>query len=147
MPSLLSSVEISGITGTFEDIFDTFKRNIVIHKEPTKTVTTPASGMLYGYGDDSNQENYSYTPRSGTYEAKISYVERRSDDPYVRELTSRIENDLVRIKVKEIAKNYIADGRTEKITFDNKTFKIAGNEIVKNFLGSEFYIYYLEETS
>ena len=147
MASLLSSVEISGITGIFEDIFDTFKRNIVVHKEPVKVISTPASGVLYGYGDESNQENYTYTPRSGTYEAKVSYVERRSDDPYVRELTSRIENDLVRIKVKETAKNYIADGRTEKITFDNKTFKIAGNEIVKNFLGSEFFIYYLEETS
>ena len=147
MPTLLSSVEISGITGTFEDIFDTFKRNIVIHKEPKKTVTTVNSGMLYGYGDESNQENYTYTPRSGTYPAKISYVERRSDDPYIRELTSRVENDLVRIKVKEDAKDYISDGITEKITFDSKTFKIAGNEIVKNFLGSEFFIYYLEETA
>ena len=147
MPTLLSSVEISGITGTFEDIFDTFKRNIVIHKEPTKTVTSTNSGMLYGYGDESNIENYTYTPRSGTYPAKISYVERRSDDPYIRELTSRVENDLVRIKVKEEAKNYISDGITEKITFDSKTFKIAGNEIVKNFLGSEFFIYYLEETA
>ena len=147
MASLLSSVEISGITGTFEDIFDTFKRTIVIHKEPTKVVATPSSGMLFGYGDDSNQPNYTYTPRSVSYFAKISYVQRRSDDPYIRELTSRVENDLVRIKVKENAKNYINDGKTEKITFDNKTYKIAGNEIVKNFLGSEFFIYYLEETT
>ena len=39
MASLLSSLEISGITGIFEDIFDTFKRTIVIHKEPVKTIS------------------------------------------------------------------------------------------------------------
>ena len=147
MASLISDSVKAEFANVLGDHFDTFKRTIVIHKEPTKVVATPSSGMLFGYGDDSNQPNYTYTPRSGSYFAKISYVERRSDDPYIRELTSRVENDLVRIKVKENAKNYINDAKTEKITFDNKTFKIAGNEIVKNFLGSEFFIYYLEETT
>jgi hypothetical protein len=147
MASLLSSLEISGITGIFEDIFDTFKRNIVIHKEPVKTISQINTENLFGYGDASNTVNYTYAPQSGTYFAKISYVEKTSDDPYVRELTSRIDNDLVRIKVKEDARDYISKGKTEKITFDDKTFQIAGNEIVKNFLGSEFFIYYLKETA
>jgi len=147
MASLLSSLEISGITGIFEDIFDTFKRTIVIHKEPVKTISQINTENLFGYGDSSNTVNYTYAPQSGSYFAKISYVEKSSEDPYVRDLGTRIDSNIVRIKVKNDVRNYIQKGKTEKITFDDKTFQIAGNEIVKNFLGSEFYIYYLKETA
>ena len=147
MASLLSSLEISGITGIFEDIFDTFKRTIVIHKEPVKTISQINTENLFGYGDSSNTVNYTYAPQSGSYFAKISYVEKSSEDPYVRDLATRIDSNVVRIKVKTDARDYIKKGKTEKITFDDKTFQIAGNEIVKNFLGSEFYIYYLKETA
>ena len=37
MATLLSSTEIAGITGIFGDIFDTFKRDVVIYKEPKKS--------------------------------------------------------------------------------------------------------------
>jgi hypothetical protein len=147
MASLLSSLEISGITGIFEDIFDTFKRTIVIHKEPVKTISQINTENLFGYGDSSNTVNYTYAPQSGSYFAKISYVEKSSEDPYVRDLGTRIDSNIVRIKVKDDVRSYIQKGKTEKITFDDKTFQIAGNEIVKNFLGSEFYIYYLKETA
>ncbi len=147
MASLLSSLEISGITGIFEDIFDTFKRTIVIHKEPVKTISQINTENLFGYGDSSNTVNYTYAPQSGSYFAKISYVEKSSEDPYVRDLGTRIDSNIVRIKVKNDVRNYIQKGKTEEITFDDKTFQIAGNEIVKNFLGSEFYIYYLKETA
>jgi len=147
MASLLSSLEIKGITGIFEDIFDTFKRTVVIHKEPVKTISQINTENLFGYGDASNMVNYTYAPQSGTYFAKISYVEKKSEDPYVRDLASRIDSNLVRIKVKDDARDYINKGKTEKITFDDKTFEIAGNQMVKNFLGSEFFIYYLKETA
>ena len=147
MASLLSSLEISGITGIFEDIFDTFKRTIVIHKEPVKTISQINTENLFGYGDSSNTVNYTYAPQSGSYFAKISYVEKSSEDPYVRDLGTRIDSNIVRIKVKDDVRSYIQKGKTEKITFDDKTFQIAGNEIVKNFLGSEFYIYHLKETA
>ena len=147
MASLLSSLEISGITGIFEDIFDTFKRTIVVHKEPVKTISQINTENLFGYGDSSNTVNYTYAPQSGSYFAKISYIEKSSEDPYVRDLGTRIDSNVVRIKVKNDVREYIKKGKTEKITFDDKTFQIAGNEIVKNFLGSEFYIYYLKETA
>jgi hypothetical protein len=147
MASLLSSLEIKGITGIFEDIFDTFKRTVVIHKEPVKTISQINTENLFGYGDSSNTVNYTYAPQSGSYFAKVSYVEKKSEDPYIRDLTSRVDSNLVRIKVKSDARTYIQKGKTEKITFDDKTFEIAGNEMVKDFLGSEFYIYYLKETA
>ena len=95
MASLLSSLEISGITGIFEDIFDTFKRTIVIHKEPVKTISQINTENLFGYGDSSNTVNYTYAPQSGSYFSKISYVEKSSEDPYVRDLATRIDSNVV----------------------------------------------------
>ena len=36
MPSLISETEKNNLTGIFNDIFDTFKREIVVNKEPNK---------------------------------------------------------------------------------------------------------------
>ena len=147
MPSLLSSTEISGITGIFNDIFDTFKRDIVVYKEPKKVISQINTDSIFGYGEASDAVNYSYVPQSGTYSAKIKYIERASDDPYVMQLQSDIETSLVRIKVKDEARSYINTGKTEKVEFDGKSFNVRGNEVIKNFLGSEFYVFYLEEVS
>jgi len=141
MATLLSSTEISGITGIFGDIFDTFKRDIVIFKEPKKVISSINTENIFGYGEPSNAVNYTYVPQSGTYSAKIRYIERASDDPYVMQLQSDIETTMVRLKVRDDARQYIKKGKTEKVE------KIRGNEIIKNFLGSELYVFYLEEVS
>ena len=90
MATLLSSAEISGITGIFGDIFDTFKRDVVIFKEPKKVISSINTENIFGYGEPSNAVNYSYVPQSGTYPAKIRYIERASDDPYVAQLQSDV---------------------------------------------------------
>ena len=40
MPSLISTAERAILTGTFQDVFDTFKRAIVVHKEPIKVISS-----------------------------------------------------------------------------------------------------------
>tara|TARA_R110000751_G_C13605331_1_gene462675 strand:- start:106 stop:549 length:444 start_codon:yes stop_codon:yes gene_type:complete len=147
MASLLSPTEISGITGIFNDIFDTFKRDVVVYKEPKKVISQINTDSIFGYGEAADAVNYSYVPQSGTYSAKIKYIERASDDPYVMQFQSDIETSLVRIKVKDDARKYINTGKTEKVEFDGKSFSVRGNEVIKNFLGSEFYVFYLEEVS
>lgn len=147
MATLLSSTEIAGITGIFGDVFDTFKRDVVIYKEPKKVISSINTESIFGYGEPSNAVNYSYVPQSGTYSAKVRYIERASDDPYVMQLQSDVETTMVRLKVRDDARQYIKKGKTEKVEFDGKSFKIRGNEIIKNFLGSELYVFYLEEVA
>ena len=60
-------------------------------------------------------------------------------------MNSYLEGTFVRIKVQKNARDYIESGRTEKITFDSKNFKVVGNDTVKTFLDSTFYVYYLKE--
>ena len=71
MPSLISETEKNNLTGIFNDIFDTFKREIVIHKEPKKVISQVNTASLFGYGDPASSLNYSYEPVSGVFEATI----------------------------------------------------------------------------
>ena len=59
MPSLVTAEEEQSLTGIFNDIFDTFKRNIVIHKEPKKLIADVYVPYYFGYETDrSNKINY-----------------------------------------------------------------------------------------
>ena len=50
------------------------------------------------------------------------------------------------MKVKEDARDFIKDGKTEKITFDDKTFELASTDKVQRFLDSEYYIFLVKST-
>jgi len=145
MASLLSTTERANLTSIFTDIFDTFKRTVTVHKEPKKIITTINESALFGYSDSSNVVNYSYESVSSSFDATIRYVESARDDYFAKDLNSYIEGTLVRIKVKKDAKDYIESSPTEKLTFDNKNFKVVGNDTVKTFLDSTFYVFYLKE--
>ncbi len=132
MPSLITPTEASTLTGIFGDIFDTFSRNIVVHKEPTKTVVSNNQPYSYGYSESSNEVNYQYTPVSGVFPATIKY----GGDATL--------GDKVRVKVKKDAMEFITEGRTEKITVDNKDYNVISFERPKKFLTSEFFMFYLE---
>ena len=62
MSSLLSNSEKSNLANTFDDIFDTFKRDIVVFKEPMKVISSINESQLFGYGPASNLGNYEYVP-------------------------------------------------------------------------------------
>ena len=146
MASLISASEKTGITAAFNDIFDTFKREIVVYKEPIKTVTDLNMDMFYGYDlpYEGEPTNYTYTVVSGTYQAMIRY----EDDMHHNtdsSLNTTIPDGEVRVKVKEDAMNFIESGKTEKITMDNKNYNLASEASVAKFLDSTFYVYHLKE--
>ena len=146
MASLITSGEAAALTGIFNDIFDTFKRNIVIWKEPVKTVTTINDSFLYGYDYVSNPVNYTSAPVSGVFEAVVKYNDQM-DKSYDSNVNSYFPEGYVRIKVKPETKNFIESGKTERIDFDNKSFNIESQTTPKKFLGNEYYVYYLKEIS
>jgi len=56
------------------------------------------------------------------------------------------EIEFIKDRIKELEK-FQKKGITNIAWFDGKSFSVRGNEVIKNFLGSEFYVFYLEEVS
>ena len=149
MADLLSEQDREFFRTTLNDLFDTFKRTITVHKEPLKRVLNPALDVYAGYADTSTPQNIEYIHVSQEIEAIVSYIDTSSSQ------TSGVDSDLhvrvpknasVRIKIKEPSRDYIAKGRTERIEVDGKSFNLIGKEAVKYNFGTKLYVYYLEQT-
>lgn len=146
MASLITASEISAYHQAINDHFDTFKRTITVHKEPIKNIIQQSQGQMLGYDENSNIVDYTYTPRSQNFDAIIRYNIAGENLPVDNELKIKFPSQFVEIKVKSTARTYINTDRTEKITFDGKSFNVASTDIVKNYQGLIYYIYYLVET-
>jgi hypothetical protein len=144
MPSLISDVEKAELALVFKDIFDTFKRTIVIHKEPMKVVSQVSNQPMAGYGEDSEERNVSYVPESKEFYATISYAQQQTE---IATQVGTYEVGTVRIKVEEEASNYIKTGKTERIVVDGKSFNKITDDKVQDFLGTRYYVFYIQATT
>jgi len=61
MADLLTTTERQNISGIIDDVIDTFKRAIVVYKEPSKTVSDVDLDFMFGYNAESQSSNYIYT--------------------------------------------------------------------------------------
>jgi len=148
MASLVTSSDKLALTGALGDHFDTFKRDIVVFKEPIKVISNVYSNNNYaGYGESSNPIEFTYVPVSGVYSAIVSYYSDQTP-----ELGDNIGNVIinkgsVKIKVEQSARDFILDGtKTESIKIDGNTFNKYSSEQVQNYLDLYYYIFYLEKT-
>jgi hypothetical protein len=150
MASLVTQNEIDIFTGDFENLFDTFKRPITVFKKPKKVVSASNvndQNIYFGYDSQNVEPDVveSYEPVSGVFEVMIRYKDNQQSDPLEELNTNSFEGD-VRIKVQEDCRNYIKNGKTENIQFDNKTFNVVGDDAVKYFFGYKLYVFHLKAT-
>jgi hypothetical protein len=143
--SFLNSNEKNWFADAADTWFETFKRSIIIHKEPIKNIVQNTTNQMVGYDESSNIIDYSYTPRNETFDAVIQY---KPDDGLIidEEIKLKFSNQSALIYVAEDAKNYINKDKTEKISFDKKDFNINSSSIVRNYFTKNYYIYFLKET-
>ena len=146
MASFLSAGDIAGFHKDVNTHFDTFKRLLTVHKTPVKKISVSVENpQVLGYETNSVEQQFEYEPRNSDFYAIISYeTEKRPD--LVEQIQIKTHNPLVSIKVQKETRDYILNGKTEKITFDDKSFNVVSTDIVKNYQGLKYYLFYLEET-
>ena len=145
MPSLVTAADINTFTGDFQDLFDTFKREIVVWKEPKKTFTTIENNVYVGYGAEHIKTNVTYTPQSGVFQAIVSYTDKQKSENLEPLQFRHLAGDC-RIKLETPGRDYIKNGKTERITIDDKVFNVITDDAVKYFFGMKLYVFYLSST-
>ena len=125
--------------------FETFKKSIVVNKEPIKNIIQTTTNQMLGYDENSNIIDYTYTPRYQSFDAVIKYTDKQNleENPEVK---IKFPDEPVEIYVKQDWANYINTDRTENITFDGKTFNVFSTSIVKHYQRNTYYVFYLKET-
>lgn len=150
MSSLVSTDEISSFTGDYKNLFDTFKREFVVIKEPQRNVLKNdinADFLYYGYSSPSQQPDtlVSYDIVSGVYSGMIRYSTNSKNYMNLTDLRNIIPEADIKLKVEEDAKNFIIKDKTERIMIDDANFKVVGSYIVKYFFGVKLYVFNLEQ--
>lgn len=145
MSDFLSLAERTSLSADMDMIFDTmsFGRYIVVHKTPQKTLISPSSSSdnQFGFGDNQTEDIYIYTPVTGIFQAMILYRRLMTNtNPLAPEINARLNAEDVRLKVRQDCKDFIVNGKTEKIEADGKTFLIDGNPDRQMFLNSVYYL-------
>ena len=105
MASFLSAGDISSFQNDIDTHFDTFKRQITIHKEPIKNIVQNSTNQMLGYQEDSNVVDYSYTPRNETFYAIIKYNNIKENLSVDSELKLKFLNKRYKTKHIPINKN------------------------------------------
>ena len=147
MASLISATEITALTGTLSDHFDSFKRDVVVFKEPKVTITNKVTALYPGYGNTSQSiNNVSHTPVSGIFQGMLVY-ERDQKVTSISESHTSVSKGKVRLKVKDDAYTYIKEGKTENLQIDGLTFNVISDEGIQNYLGLKFFYFTLEQTT
>ena len=150
MLSLISDAEKNYTAEIFTSIFNTWSRPIIVYKEPVKTLISPQdSNALFGFGNSQSTELYNYTPITGIFQALVAYQQilaPKKEDNVIPEIDGYTTESPISIKVRCDAKDFISNGRTEKINVDGNIYFLK-SPIPKPqiFWNNEFYIYDLEE--
>lgn len=147
MASFLSATEESWYADQADTWFDTFKRTIVVHKEPLQTIKTSTTPQLFGYGQagQTTSQQIEYTPRSQSFEAVIKYGSNQDLDLAGDIKAYVTSQNFVSIIVKPTTRDYLNKDKTEKIVFDGKSFNTISNGTTKSFFSVIYYEFVLQE--
>jgi hypothetical protein len=141
MPSLISDAEKVNLGIVFEDVFDTFSRNIVIYKQPIKLSRNNISPTLFGFGEKQSDEIYTYQEVTGVYPATIRYNDLTK--PNLAEGNIKYPKGTVTIKVEQDCRDFINTEKTEKILVDGNFYALNGPEQPRNFLDTKYWAFSL----
>ena len=144
MASLLSDGDKARWVQDLETIFDTFKQNIVIIKEPKIQLINEAKPRIFGYNEDSDPSNITYIPVSGIYPAIVKFEKEQKADR-LNETANLLGLGRVTIKVKKDASDFISNGKTIAIEIDSQSFKLKSFKSTRGFIPALYYIYELEK--
>ena len=144
--SYIDSSIVHGFAQEYDNFFTYFSRPFIVHKEPIKIIQQLQSAPMYGYGQASDSINYTYQPVTGTFNGRIYYNNARDSDAVNSDLKLVFARGDVTLKVKQDARDFIANGKTIKLEFDGKTWNVITEDIVKKYLTNSYYVYGLEQT-
>jgi len=150
MASLLTSAQKTALQSAFNDLHDTFAREIYIYKEAQTTVisTSPNYNAIYKQNNNQSQ-TVSRKVVVKTFKARITYDTDRSQSTLTSpeidsQLKLKMPDGYVRIKVGGDGYNYLKDSK--RVEFDGRKFTIESDVRPHGLFEPTFYTFFLLPT-
>ena len=147
MADLFTSSEKSDLESIFDDLHDTFGRNLIAYKESKKTIlsTNADYNFLYNNVRGGATQTIKNVIQYTTIKARILYEDKQRETLYDREANAQIKVDRpvgnVRIKVDYDGYLYLKDSK--RIELDGKTFVFDSDVRPFGLFSPKYYTFYL----
>jgi|TARA_R110000824_G_scaffold182512_3_gene363443 hypothetical protein len=150
MASLLTSVQKAALQSAFDDVHDTFARDIYVFKEAKKIVisTDPNYNPIYDKNSSLSKTVTKEVQRK-TFQARVMYNVDRAE-PYLSapeidsQLKLKIPDGTVRIKIDQAGYNYVKGSK--RIELDGRRFTIESDVRPHGLFEPTYYTFFLMPT-
>ena len=144
MPSLINVFRQLKVNKAFENLHDTFSREITVYKNAKQVsiASSPQYNSIYGNSGSTNSVRYEEVV--GTFLARIYYLKSEEDifaDNSQAQNKIIIPNGSVKIVVDPVGYNFIKEAR--KVQFDGNTFSIKSDGNPMGLFANQYFEFYL----
>jgi len=150
MANLLTHAQKAALQSAFNDIHDTFARDIFIYKEAQVTILSTNPNYNPIYQQNSNQsQTVSRKVIKSSFKARITYDTDRSQSVLTSpeidsQLKLKMPDGYVRIKVANDGYEYLKDAK--RVEFDGRKFTIESDVRPHGLFEPTFYTFFLLPT-
>lgn len=156
MSSLLSEAEKAALESEIVKVAETFERDILVFKEPTKIVIS--TNLNYNRFDANNQNIIDQNPQNSTQstviKARILYNKEQPYpfmNPYVGgsndEAQLKLNESLGKVRIKVGPSGYAVLQEAKKIEFDGLAFDVDSIVRPHGLFNNQYYTYNLKRTT
>ena len=142
MASLVSNTEKLAWANEFNNIHDTFAREVIVWKTPERVVISSDTNYNFLYNEQDSIE-VSYIPISGIFNCRIQWQDpsKTMGWPEIRE---EVRGNICRIKAKKDFVDFIDNA--EKIEIDGRPVNVMGTNRPHGLFNIDFYTLFFKET-
>tara|TARA_Y100000592_G_C5482423_1_gene326500 strand:- start:2974 stop:3438 length:465 start_codon:yes stop_codon:yes gene_type:complete len=146
MASLISQADKDAIEAIFNDIHDTFARDLYVYKQPATTVISPSLDYNGLYNNVQGNKTIQNNPQIRTFKARIKYLDTSEETTEnVADLNSQLQVQRpiqeVRIKIDKAGYEYIKDSK--RVELDGRRFVINRDVVPHGVFSPNYYNVYL----
>lgn len=143
--SYISTEQKNYINLLFDNVHETFSREITIVATPEVTVIAPSATFNSFYGNDTPYaaNSKTYSGQTYTYKAKIKYLSQNevSVPGTDSQQKTAFSSASVKIKVPAAAKDHVANSK--RIEFEGRKYRVVSDQKPHGLFGPRYYSFIL----
>ena len=101
MASLLTESEKTIFKSALDDLFDTFKQDIIVYKEAQIQLIDINQPRMFGYNERVDISNINYAPVTGVFPALVNFNKKQNQDR-IDDVGNYMSKGEISIKIKQI---------------------------------------------
>lgn len=143
MPSFLSEAEKLEMSSQFDNLHETFGRNVIIYRDPERIDIITTDDYISAYRDYRQGDNFNYdtVPVTGQFIMRVKWLDSKDAD-MIPGLENRLPGQVCRLKMKKEAYDFL--NGSQSFYVDNIACEILGVPRFHGLFGINFYTVYVK---